>query len=179
MTRSESAPIVISLRSSTSQDGDTEHTVVWVRGEHDLASRVALVVAIARAAKRDDADLLVDLSEVTFMDASTIGALVGSRNRLSIRSRSLQLRAPSPLARRVLEQCGLTDLIHPEAAEATHPTGAAAALSTWVDTAPETSPPVYGASVPSPEPHPARLRVTAPARPSESGAAIEADRGGP
>ena len=108
-------------------------TVVWLRGEHDIATRTALVVGIARAARRDDRPLLVDLSGVTFMDASTIGAIVGSLNRERQRGQTLELRKPSPRARRVLELCGLTHLVHdPNAA----PAGRAAALATWVEVAP-------------------------------------------
>jgi anti-anti-sigma factor len=110
--------------------GDADHTVVWVRGEHDIATKVSLAVAIARAAQRDDAPLLVDLSGVTFMDASTVGAIVGSRNRLGSRGQSLELRAPSALALRVIGLCGLTDLIR---RDPVHATGASAALRSWVD----------------------------------------------
>jgi anti-sigma B factor antagonist len=112
-------------------DEDTGYTVVRVRGDQDIATRVSLVVAIARAAQRDEGDVLVDLSGVTFMDASTIGALVGSRNRLRCRSQSLEVRAPSPRARRVLELCGLGGLIHSPVGNV-HPRGDGAALGTWV-----------------------------------------------
>lgn len=131
MTRTESPPISVSRRGATG--GDAEHTVVWVRGDHDIATRVALVVALARAGQLEHADLLVDLSGVTFMDASTIGAIVGSRNRLLSRSQSVALRAPSPSARRVLELCDLAHLVHPAAVDVIHPLGVAAALGTWVD----------------------------------------------
>lgn len=178
MTRSESARIVVSRRGATPHDRDPEFTVVWVRGEHDLATKVSLVVAIARAAQRDDADLLIDLSEVSFMDASTIGALVGSRTRLCGRSQSLQLRAPSPPARRVLELCGLAHLIHSDAAGMAHPTGAAAALSTWVDVTRATSSPAIVESSPTEEREPA-LTPSARPRPADASAITEADRGGP
>lgn len=130
MARSESSSITVSRRVSIP---DNKVTVIWVRGEHDIATKVSLVVAIARAAQRGDADLLVDLSGVTFMDASIVGALVHSRNRLRSRSQSLEVRAPSPPARRVLELCGLAHLVHSPALPAAHPAGLAAALSTWVN----------------------------------------------
>jgi anti-sigma B factor antagonist len=185
MTRSMSAPITVSRRGSTPQDPDADSTVVWVSGEHDLATKVSLVVAIARAAQRDDADLLVDLSEVTFMDASTIGALVGSRNRLRTRFQSLQLRAPSPPASRVLELCGLAHLIQASAAGTVHPagmlhhTGTAAALSSWVEIAPSTSQLVLDKPVPPTQREPAPFRATAAASRSKTSATTERDRGGP
>lgn len=111
MARFDSPSVTVSRRDSTQDDKDADFTVIWLRGDHDVATKVPLVVTIARAAQRDDRDLLVDLSEVTFMDASTIGALVRSRNRLLSRSRSLEVRAPSRPALRLLELCGLTHLI--------------------------------------------------------------------
>ena len=60
----------------------------------------------------NEARVLVDLSAVTFMDASTVGAIVGSRNRLQSRAKSVEVRSPSTAARRVLELCGLAHLIH-------------------------------------------------------------------
>lgn len=132
MAHPESPSVTVARRGSTPDDRDADCTIVWLHGEHDIATRVAVVVTIARAARRDDADLLVDLSGVTFMDASTIGALVGSRNRLRARSQSLLLRSPSPRARRVLDLCGLAHLVQVRT-QAAHPTGAAAALGTWVD----------------------------------------------
>lgn len=128
MPRSDFPPISVSRRGS--DGGDPVCTVVWVRGEHDIATKFSLMVTIARAAQLDDVPLLVDLSAVTFMDASTIGAIVGSRNRLRSHGQSLELRTPSAAALRILELCGLTHLIH---VEPVHSAGAAAALGTWVD----------------------------------------------
>lgn len=104
--------------------GGRGRTVVWVGGEHDIATRIELSGAIAHAAARDDSDVFVDLSAVTFMDASTIGAIVGGRNLLRSRSRVLSVRAPSARALRVLDLCGLGSLIEPRET---------AALATWVD----------------------------------------------
>ena len=127
----ESSSISVSRRGSAR--GDADCTVVWVRGDHDLTTKVSLSVAVARAAKRDDAPILIDLSAVTFMDASTVAAIVGSRNRLRSRAQSLEVRAPSLPALRVLEQCGLAHLVRREPLGSG---GAAAALSTWVEVPP-------------------------------------------
>ena len=175
MDRSQSASITVSRRDPVRDDSDAAYTVVWVGGEHDIATKVSLVAAIAGAAQRDGGDLLVDLSGVTFMDASTIGALVGSRNRLRPRSRSLELRAPSAPALRLLELCGLANFVRRAPAEAVHPTGAAAALSTWVDVPSTVDETVHAEDSEPPAPVPA-----ADARASSPGAAaVEADRGGP
>lgn len=107
---------------------NTDGTVVWVRGTHDMATVPSLEEAMARAVTLDDSDVVVDLSGVEFMDASTIGAIVRTRNLLGRGSRGLVVRAPSPFARRVLECCGMADLVDPGELDE----GSAAALATWV-----------------------------------------------
>jgi anti-sigma B factor antagonist len=103
--------------------------VVWVRGEHDISTRDRLSVRLATAAGRDAADIVVDLSGVTFMDASTIGALVAARNDLRVHSRSLTFRHPSRIALRLLELCGLAPATD-DPARTQPPIGSA--LGTWV-----------------------------------------------
>ena len=128
MTRSESPSISVCRRGFAG--AEPEHTVVWVRGDHDSTTKIDLAVAIARAAQLDDADVLLDLSCVTFMDASIVGAIVAARNRLHWRAQALEIRAPAPAARRILDLCGLQHLVAAE-------TGAAAdgntALGSWVE----------------------------------------------
>lgn len=177
MVRSDSPRISVSRRGTTG--GAANCTVVWLRGEHDLATRVSLAVALARAARLDDAPIVIDLSGVTFMDASTVGAIVGTRNRLRERAQSLELRAPSPPALRVLELCGVVDLIQQQALPST---GTAAALATWVDVVPVAlaGEIVHEAdrATSRPESRPARVLVAASHR-EEATAAVEADRAEP
>jgi anti-sigma B factor antagonist len=94
--------------------GDADRGVVSLRGEYDISTVTALSETLARAIALDDADLIVDLSGVRFMDASTIGVIVRACNILRLRSRTLVLRSPSALARRVLEVCGLAVLVDPQ-----------------------------------------------------------------
>ena len=81
--------------------------VVWLRGEHDFFTMPGLWGTMAQAIAFDDGDVVVDLSEVDFMDASTISVLVRARTMLATRSRSLTLRAPSNTAVRILDLCGV------------------------------------------------------------------------
>jgi len=130
------------LRGEASFTGlDTDRTVVWLRGEHDLATVAELAETLARAIAIDDADLVVDLSDVEFMDASTVRLIVGTRDFLRTRTRTLGVRAPSDCARLVLDRCGLSNLVEPhpavakQAKRATHTehlTGTTGALATWV-----------------------------------------------
>ena len=45
------------------------------------------------------------------MDVSTVGLVVGARNRLRSNARTLAVRMPSAQARRVLDLCGLGNLV--------------------------------------------------------------------
>jgi anti-anti-sigma factor len=97
---------------------DADHGVVWVRGVHDASTVVALCMTMARAIAFDDTDLVVDLSEVTFMDATTVTVMVRAEAFLRGRWRSLTLRSPSTQAWRVLGVGGLAELVDPQPATA-------------------------------------------------------------
>lgn len=128
MVRERRPSVSVCLRGSPLPGSDPRRTVVWIRGEHDIATCEHLRLAIDSAAGLDDADVVVDLSRVTFMDASTLGALVGAHRTLDARSRSLLVRAPTRAARRLLEVCELGFLID----ERPMPAPSAPALDSWV-----------------------------------------------
>jgi anti-anti-sigma factor len=109
---------------------DTALVVVRLRGEHDLSTVAVVSETMAWAIDQDDADVVVDLSDVQFMGAITVGVLIRARGLLRTRSRSLMVRSPSRCARRVLELCGATDLFDP--ADAAPLAGTAGARATWV-----------------------------------------------
>jgi anti-anti-sigma factor len=111
---------------------NSDRTVVWLRGEHDVSTVAALSETMARAIALDDADVVVDLSDVQFMAAATVRVIIRAREFLRLRSRFLVLRSPSECARRILDVCGHSDLLDPRIADATPLTGPAGALGTWV-----------------------------------------------
>ncbi|MEP6660115.1 MAG: STAS domain-containing protein [Acidimicrobiales bacterium] len=98
------------------RDGD--RTVIWLEGDHDIATVFALADALEKATSADDADLVVDLSGVTFIGAATIGVLLRASDNLRRQSRSLALRAPSRCAARVIEVFGLKGLVQAGTADA-------------------------------------------------------------
>lgn len=104
---------------------DPPTTLIRLDGEHDISTASELSETLARAIGADDADVVVDLSEVEFMAAATVGVLLRARELLRMQTRSLVLRSPSRRARRVLELCGDADLLDPG-------TGAGDALLSWV-----------------------------------------------
>lgn len=107
--------------------------VVVMRGEHDLTTTVVLAQMFRTAIAVDNADLVVDASEVTFLDASTLGVLIGAQNFLRERSRSLLVRSPSVCVRRIFDMCDLGSLIEgTESHTVANEPVALAALETWV-----------------------------------------------
>jgi anti-anti-sigma factor len=112
MALAESSSVIVSRRGLMALAvPDAGRRVVWVRGEHDVSTVTALSETLARAISLDDADLVVDLRGVQFMDAATVGVMVRARELLRLRSRCLVLRSPSRCARRVFGLCGLADLL--------------------------------------------------------------------
>jgi anti-anti-sigma factor len=100
---------------------DVDSGVVWLRGEHDVSTTPVLSEVISQALDTADADLIVDLSEVLFMDASTIAVFARTQDSPGARSRSLVLRSPSRCANRVLDPCGLRDLVFVSPVGTIHP----------------------------------------------------------
>ena len=104
--------------------------VVRLRGEHDLATRAAVSAAVGARVALGRGDLVIDLSGVTFMDASTVGVIVEARNALRHRDRDVVLRDPSSCARRLIELFGHTDVVERPCDPA--PAHRLDALSSWV-----------------------------------------------
>ncbi len=82
-------------------------SVLIASGELDLVAAPIVRESIATLEGR----VILDLSEVTFLDSTTIGVLVGQRNRLVKDGGDLVVRGPANLVRRTLEIVGLSDWI--------------------------------------------------------------------
>jgi anti-anti-sigma factor len=140
---------VSSFRLSLPGSGpETGRTIVWLRGEQDIATDAELWRVLACAIAASDAAVVVDLSDVELMSASTLGVIVMARTLLQRRSRSLVLRSPSALVRRIIGICGLDDLLGPSGSKTDG--GAGDALGPWVgvpSSAPERLPGRIGTAV--------------------------------
>jgi anti-anti-sigma factor len=101
----------LSTRALPSRTREDVRTVVRLRGDHDMSTALALSVELFWAIAADDADLVVDLRDVQFMDAATVGVLIGARESLRPRGRSLTLRSLSSAAQRVIDVCDLEELV--------------------------------------------------------------------
>lgn len=103
--------------------------VVAIRGELDLAT-IPMFSGFLDAAVADDRRTVVlDLSEVSFLDARGLGAIVLAVQRVAGSGGHLLLRAPSPVVRRLLHITGLTGAFGVEEAALDPHLGAAQALS--------------------------------------------------
>jgi anti-sigma B factor antagonist len=83
-------------------------TVIASEGELDISSVGAFRNALSEAARGGADRLVIDLSEVSFIDSSGLGALVDAQNRLRRDNRQLVVVAPAGTAAAVLlELAGL------------------------------------------------------------------------
>jgi anti-anti-sigma factor len=92
----------------TEIDGD--RAVLSLQGELDLARRVEIVTSVTTLVAEGVKTLIVDLSEVSFMDSSGLSALLEAR-RLGA---DLSLRNPTDRVRRLLDVVMIESLIPTE-----------------------------------------------------------------
>jgi anti-sigma B factor antagonist len=83
-----------------------EH-VVRVRGELDAATAAALQSELADTVAQAEGRIVIDLTEVPFVDSSGLGALVAVRKRALDGGTPVVLRAPHDRVRMLLEVTGL------------------------------------------------------------------------
>jgi anti-sigma B factor antagonist len=84
-------------------------------GELDLATKPFLEKLLSRAEGNGDAEIVVDLSNVTFMSVSTLRSFTRAADRASRTGRTFALVRPPPVVRRILEITGTLDLLGPPA----------------------------------------------------------------
>jgi anti-anti-sigma factor len=80
-----------------------------LQGEVDLTNRETFEAAVERMTNIGG-DLVIDLSELTFIDAAGLRALAQAAYRTDGEGRLLRLHRPSPHVRRLLRLVGLGHL---------------------------------------------------------------------
>jgi anti-sigma B factor antagonist len=83
------------------------YTIVAISGELDIASVPALRERLLGLLRPDASRIVIDLSRVTFCDASGLAMLVGASRRADLLDGVLRLAAPTPLVATVLRLTGL------------------------------------------------------------------------
>jgi anti-sigma B factor antagonist len=89
-----------------------DRVVIAVAGEIDLASAPDLTSCLS---EHPDRDVVLDLSEVTFLDSSGISALVHAQQTLHASGHTLGTTSERDHVRKVLEIAGLADTLHGDA----------------------------------------------------------------
>lgn len=89
------------------------HVTVWASGELDLAASEELRAAIVAAATRHRR-VVVDVSEVEFIDGACLGAIVAAKKEAGPEV-ELILRRPTKIVTRVLRISGMYESLRIEA----------------------------------------------------------------
>ncbi|HWW52241.1 MAG TPA: STAS domain-containing protein [Acidimicrobiales bacterium] len=108
-TRTASGQRPVLTRPIVQAEGD--RTVVVLQGEVDFATRPILSDALSRVIAWRVGDVVIDLSEATFIDTAIIRALAVANELLERSGRRMTFRSPSRVAAQVMQLFGLTDLI--------------------------------------------------------------------
>jgi anti-sigma B factor antagonist len=98
----------IRLRIDVATEPGVDAAVVTPHGEIDLTTSEALRVAMARAVDDGATAVVLDLSDVTFVDSTVLGVLVSFHRRLGER---LVLAAAQPAVLRLLEITKFTSVL--------------------------------------------------------------------
>ncbi|MFF3671344.1 STAS domain-containing protein [Microtetraspora malaysiensis] len=85
------------------------HTIIGLHGEIDIATSPALRMRLRNALQRAENVLILDLSGVSFCDASGLAVLVGIQRRTREFGITLRLAAPAP---RMVDLLRVTGLDH-------------------------------------------------------------------
>jgi anti-sigma B factor antagonist len=93
----------------TSSDGVD---LLLVGGELDIATAPRLISVLNRAVQEALRSLVVDLSEVDFMDSTGLALLINAHRRLSRRSKGFAVVCPPGPLRRVFEVTDMVETLH-------------------------------------------------------------------
>jgi anti-sigma B factor antagonist len=85
--------------------------VVWLRGELDVAEAVAAREFFAAVAARGGSHVVVDVTDLVFIDAAGVSVLAAAARRAVGAGGWLRLVDASPMLRRVLHIMHLTGLL--------------------------------------------------------------------
>ena len=97
------------LEVDISRDGLAD--VIDVRGELDAASALALAGPLTDIAIGGDSHVVLDLSELSFMDSTGMSVLLNARRRLTRQGRHLLVVCPSGPVMRLFELTSLIDTL--------------------------------------------------------------------
>jgi anti-sigma B factor antagonist len=93
---------------------------ISVEGEFDVATASSLAIAVAGFQRAAPGDIIVDLADVTFMDAAGLGALMAARAAQQERGDTLTVDRLSTASRRLFVIAQIDDLLGEPAFSGSH-----------------------------------------------------------
>jgi anti-anti-sigma factor len=90
---------------------DGSRSILLFHGDLDLATAHTVRNGLVDACRDTSGEVIVDLSDVSFFDAVTVGLFATANDRLNQTGRRLTLLGLSPHQERVLRVCGLHHLL--------------------------------------------------------------------
>lgn len=88
-----------------------EEAVVCFTGEIDIATAPEIVDVARRCLDRGHREVVIDASQITFMDSQGLRALITAEQTVRMAGGSLRVRRPSRQVRRLLELSQIHELI--------------------------------------------------------------------
>jgi anti-sigma B factor antagonist len=95
----------------TSVDHDARTARVALRGEVDVLTVDQVRVALTEALAARPHDIVVDLSDLAFIDSTGLGALIFGFQRARDAGVRFRLARPSPTVRQILVLSGLLEVV--------------------------------------------------------------------
>jgi anti-sigma B factor antagonist len=89
----------------------TTQTVLRLRGEVDCLSSPYLRGVLDASIDAGQSDVVLDLTELDFMDASGLRVIASAADRLEMLGGGLAIRSPSALVLRMLDITGMAELM--------------------------------------------------------------------
>jgi anti-sigma B factor antagonist len=112
-----SAPVIMSVLYFDLHV-DYRNRRIAVHGGVDVACAPNVATAVARLQRAAAGDITIHLGEVTFIDMSGLGVLVGARSAQTARGDRLVITGASPQVRRIFGLGALAGLLDPDGAMA-------------------------------------------------------------
>lgn len=89
-----------------------EQPAVSARGAVDTCTAPLFLSCLLQVAGQATTDIVVDLSDTTFLDCRGLAALMATRDALQMQGRSLVVRRARGIVRKILAMSDLADLLH-------------------------------------------------------------------
>jgi anti-sigma B factor antagonist len=94
----------------TEQGPQAGHHVIAARGEIDLFTAPELKRVVTEAIESGERRVVIDLSEVSFLDSTALGVLIGAVKRLRSRDGALAIVNTEPSIAKTFEITGLDQI---------------------------------------------------------------------